>query len=635
MAFTYESQYSTKSRIVLVDSERYGSVGGWDDNSEHYYPSEDHNFLNSTGVKNLDLQVILDRVGQHIKGLGVSRSTEIVGKYFIPTQDSKELTRRQDAVRSLYENSTLYDNVQKLIVSADNLSSWNSRFVGGGEGDFEKMNRQVGYLVDMVESGLDLDSDSEVFWGVRDFMSGISEVPEYAVLKNYSEEGLSTLLEEYQVDLDVLAKKWYIPTKGSLTSLGLIDLFRDTIEDGDYKNIMTRLDVESRRDIYKSLVGLRDVFGNVLSNSSLEGLVDCHESETFGLAGKFDEVIDYFGKTAVLTFTRPRKINAKERTFLKGTAELLTHVQSMFGEGLSTKMKALEVRTGDLVPELSFYAGLVGLAHDMKDRSKIVMPTVHEKDRRSTKIVGGDVPSFIIRSLGDKSEKLVSNDVTSGRTKSFVITGANDNGKTSYIRMIPQQHVLAQVGSYVPATSAMLSIVDGIFSAFSKNDKAGKEGTFRAGLSYLSFITNPQGRDWNGLYELNERAIKESYAMCDHSFLTPYSLAVLDEIGIGSDSESTGEALEKLLQTRDIGATMYVSTHHHPIAEAVERREYSGVMNLAAVLKSEKGKMVETYKIVRGRRAPSDGSRLFLESGFTKEKVVAGREKLQRAGIIK
>jgi DNA mismatch repair protein MutS len=122
-----------------------------------------------------------------------------------------------------------------------------------------------------------------------------------------------------------------------------------------------------------------------------------------------------------------------------------------------------------------------------------------------------------------------------------VITGPNMSGKSTYMRQVSLIVVLAQAGSFVPAASARLGIVDRIFTRVGASDDiAGGRSTFMVEMSELATIL-------------------------DHA--TEQSLVLLDEVGRGT-STADGRAIAQAVTEHfhdEVGALTLFATHHHDL----------------------------------------------------------------------
>lgn len=642
-ALMYRSRYSRTQPIVLVDSERYGDrnhdTGYLDLDSCEYTCSEDHEFIDSTGIKNLDFGIVLKNLERTIENFGFKRPEQVVKKFFVPVQDLTEIRRRQDVVKEIYENQATQGYICDIVESVRALSPWTPRFMEDSAGNFGKRTSQVGSLVSLVSSALALDAKSSTLRGVKRFAQEIAKRPEYKGLKIFSEKHAQSVLQQYHAALGDIVEIVGLNHGDQRTTAELVDFFAQVSTRRDYSKIMGELDVDSRRAIYFGLKNLRGVIHSIMNDPKLDGLIDRAEIDAFSIERRLDEMTAKLGDTSILDFRRRRKITDAQKFFLKQTSSLLYQCDRVMHDGLGKNMDALNIKTGELDQELAFYYSLAMLGRSMAKVSPIVMPKMLKKESRSAHINDGNVASFVLRKARDEEHHtLVPNDVESdGTTHEFVITGGSDNGKTSYLRMRGQDQVLGQVGSFVPARKARLSVVDGVFTSFKRGDNPKeKEGGLKSGLRYLSFVLIPQELLWDDQRLLGEDDIRSRVAHYDTCFLTPYSLALLDEIGIGADSKDTIRAISMTLDAaKKTGSEIYISTHCHPIARKVADGRFPGAINLGALMKEEDGRLVETFKIVRGSHESSHGERIFEKIGFTPKNLKQGQRRLIKAGIVK
>ncbi len=129
-----------------------------------------------------------------------------------------------------------------------------------------------------------------------------------------------------------------------------------------------------------------------------------------------------------------------------------------------------------------------------------------------------------------------------------VITGPNMSGKSTYMRQVALVCVLAQVGSFVPATAAQLPVVDRVFTRVGASDDiAGGRSTFMVEMTEVADILRAA---------------------------TPRSLVLLDEVGRGT-STADGFALARAVTEHlhdEVGATVLFATHHHDLTGLADRR---------------------------------------------------------------
>lgn len=164
-----------------------------------------------------------------------------------------------------------------------------------------------------------------------------------------------------------------------------------------------------------------------------------------------------------------------------------------------------------------------------------------------------------------------------------VITGPNMAGKSTYMRQVALITLMAQLGSFVPAESANISIVDAIFTRVgASDDLASGQSTFMVEMSEVASI------------------IKNA---------TSRSLLILDEIGRGTstfDGMSIARAvLEFVADKRKLGAKTLFATHYHELTEM--ENELKGIRNYNIAVKKRGDDITFLRRIVRGGADDSYG----------------------------
>ena len=184
-----------------------------------------------------------------------------------------------------------------------------------------------------------------------------------------------------------------------------------------------------------------------------------------------------------------------------------------------------------------------------------------------------------------KDTLFVPNDTTlnTSEDRVAIITGPNMAGKSTYMRQTALIVLMAQIGSFVPAKSATIGVVDRIFTRIgASDDLASGQSTF--------------------MVEMNEMAYILKNATAD-------SLLIIDEIGRGTstfDGMAIARAvLEYCADKRKLGAKTMFATHYHELS-ALEG-VVGGVKNYNITAKKQKGTLVFLRKIVRGAADDSYG----------------------------
>ena len=161
-----------------------------------------------------------------------------------------------------------------------------------------------------------------------------------------------------------------------------------------------------------------------------------------------------------------------------------------------------------------------------------------------------------------KDEPFVPNDTELGvpGKRIAIITGPNMAGKSTYIRQTALIVLLAQIGSFVPAKSARIGLVDGIYTRVgASDDLATGQSTFMVEMREVSAILRGA---------------------------TAQSLLILDEVGRGTstfDGMSIARAMvEYIADPKKLGAKTLFATHYHELTELEQSHE--GVVNLSTAV---------------------------------------------------
>ena len=193
-----------------------------------------------------------------------------------------------------------------------------------------------------------------------------------------------------------------------------------------------------------------------------------------------------------------------------------------------------------------------------------------------------------------------------------IVTGPNMAGKSTYMRQTALIVLMAQMGSFVPAKSATIGVVDRVFTRIgASDDLASGQSTF--------------------MVEMNEMA-----GILKHA--TASSLLILDEIGRGTstfDGMAIARAvLEYCADKRRLGAKTMFATHYHELS-ALEG-ELGGVRNYNITAKKQGGTLVFLRKIVRGAADDSYGIEVAKLAGLPDSVISKAKgylKELESSGI--
>ncbi len=192
-------------------------------------------------------------------------------------------------------------------------------------------------------------------------------------------------------------------------------------------------------------------------------------------------------------------------------------------------------------------------------------------------------------------EKFVPNDTTleGENMRLAIITGPNMAGKSTYIRQVALIVLMAQIGSFVPAESAEIGLVDRIFTRVGANDDLARgQSTFMVEMNETSNIVNNA---------------------------TERSLVILDEIGRGTstfDGLSIAWSVAEFLHDKIKARTLF-ATHYHELTKLAQER--SGVCNFNVAVREWNDQIIFLRKIVPGGADKSYGIQVARLAGLPKE----------------
>ncbi len=194
-----------------------------------------------------------------------------------------------------------------------------------------------------------------------------------------------------------------------------------------------------------------------------------------------------------------------------------------------------------------------------------------------------------------------------------IITGPNMAGKSTYMRQVALITLMAQVGSFVPAESADIGVVDKIFTRVGASDDLSMgQSTFMVEMMEVATI------------------LKEA---------TPNSLVILDEIGRGTstyDGLSIAWAVAEYIADKEkCGAKTLFATHYHELTELENKLD--GIKNYSIAVKEKGEDIIFLRKIVEGGTDESYGVHVAKLAGVPKTVTTRANEilrSLERKNII-
>jgi DNA mismatch repair protein MutS len=225
-------------------------------------------------------------------------------------------------------------------------------------------------------------------------------------------------------------------------------------------------------------------------------------------------------------------------------------------------------------------------------------------DTGDLEIVSGRHPVIEQPDLTGSNERFVPNDLylNAATHNVLLITGPNMGGKSTYLRQTALIVLMAQMGSFVPATRARLTVVDRIFTRIGAADNLARgRSTFMVEMTETAAILNTA---------------------------TSKSLILLDEIGRGTatyDGLAIAWAVVEFIHARTKAKTLF-ATHYHELTELESLLD--SVKNFHVSVKETGGNIVFMRKVEKGAADKSYGIEVAKLAGLPNDVIVRAREVL-------
>jgi DNA mismatch repair protein MutS len=297
-------------------------------------------------------------------------------------------------------------------------------------------------------------------------------------------------------------------------------------------------------------------------------------------------------------FTTP-ELKDYERKVLDAEDKILTLEKELFAEVRKfAAAHAQRIRaTAAAVAEIDVTAALAQVAAE----NRYARPTFSENGEM--RIMAGRHP--VIERLEQEAGRFIPNDLylNSDTDLIAIITGPNMGGKSTYLRQAALIAILAQMGSFVPADSASLPLIDRIFTRIGASDNLARgRSTFMVEMTETAVILNTA---------------------------TPRSFIVLDEIGRGTatyDGLALAWAVVEHIHARTRAKTLF-ATHYHELTELAEQLD--GIRNLSVSVKEAGDRIMFLRKVEPGKADRSYGIEVARLAGLPLRVIERANEVLR------
>ncbi|MCR5100653.1 MAG: DNA mismatch repair protein MutS [Butyrivibrio sp.] len=538
-------------------------------NFTHIYPylTSKYMLLDSSTRRNLELvETMRDKQKRGTLLWVIDKTRTAMGartlRSFIeqPLIDLDEIKRRQDAVDAFFGNAISRDEIREYL---------NPIY------DLERLMSKISYHTANPRDLLAFRNSVKMIPAIK---IALEDFKGNKALDKINED-IDPLQDIYElIDKAIVEEPPLVIRDGGIIKDNFdedIDHFRKASTDG--KIWLAELENSERERT--GIKTLRIKYSNVFGYS-------------FEVTNSFKDKVpeDYVRKQTLTNaerYTTP-KLKELEDTILNAQDKLSGLEYDMFckiRDSIGQEIERIQ-RTAKAIALLDVYQSLAYVA----EKNHYVKPELNNKGLINIK--GGRHP--VVEQMIDTADMFISNDTYLDNKKHCIsiITGPNMAGKSTYMRQSALIVLMAQIGSFVPADSAAIGIVDRIFTRVGASDDLGSgQSTF--------------------MVEMNEVANILRNATSD-------SLLILDEIGRGTstyDGLSIAWAvIEHISNRKFLGAKTLFATHYHELTEL--EGKIDNVNNYCIAVKEKGDDIVFLRKIIKGGADKSYGIQVAKLAGI-------------------
>ena len=544
----------------------------------HYYVGDIYMNIDTSTRRNLELTETMRSKEKKGSLLWVLDKTKTpMGKRMIrgiierPLVNPVSIQARQNAVDELCGDSILRDDIMQALRSISDIERLMTRIVYGSANAREI--RALAYAAESLPT-------------VRELLRGMKSGELKDIYQSIDPlKDIRELVESAIVDEPPLTVR-----EGGMIKPGYckdLDVLNGDMSGG--KDFIASIEEKERQKtgIQRLKVGYNRVFGYYIEVSN---------------ASKDLVPKEYIRKQTLANCERYITEELKEMEGrVLGARDRIVKLEYELFEEIRKKAAACQSRvqqTADAIARLDVWCSFAEVAA----RNHYTRPLVNT----SGKIVLKDSRHPVVEAVSD--EQFVPNDVylDNNDNRVAIITGPNMAGKSTYMRQVAIITLMAQCGSFVPASSAEIGVVDSIFTRVgASDDLASGQSTF--------------------MVEMNEVAYILENATAD-------SLLVLDEIGRGTstfDGMSIARAvLEHVADKKKLGAKALFATHYHELTEL--ENSLKGVRNYSVAVKKRGDDITFLRRIVSGGADQSYGIEVAKLAGIPDSVVKRARQILKQ-----
>ncbi|OUW80162.1 MAG: DNA mismatch repair protein MutS [bacterium TMED217] len=543
-------------------------------------PIQNEGFMGLDGytIKNLEIFNSLSTQGTHGTLIDTIDYTVTAGGgrllkkwLFRPLTDKKELENRLDIVEIFLKEKSIMTNLRDNLKQTDDV-----------ERIITKVNKRIASPRDLIGLSNTFNIYDDCIKDIGSFIQLNILKDTYSDLKNLKKQINNNINEDCPV----------IINKGNVIKTGVskeLDEYRNILNNGkEWINNFQNSERE-KYSIPSLKVGFNKVFGYYIE------ITKTHQDKVPESYIRKQTLVNserYI--TESLKIHEEKVLNAESHIFDIENKLFQDLIDVVIKETIYIQNNAIVINRIDVMSSFSYLAL----------SKNYIRPSLEEDS--TLDIINGRHP--VIEDLLPPTEKFIPNDLKMNIKTSQIhlITGPNMAGKSTFLRQTAIIVLLAQIGSFVPAKSAKIGIVDRLFTRVGASDNlAGGESTF--------------------LVEMNEAANILNN-------VSSSSLVLFDEVGRGTatfDGLSIAWAIvEHLHETENIAARTLFATHYHELS--ILENKLDRLNNFHVEVREHKDQIVFLRKIIKGSGDKSYGIQVAKMAGLPNSIIKRAKEILSQ-----
>ena len=486
-----------------------------------------------------------------------------------PLKNSAIIIERQDAVQELYDNSIACQSLREILDKFNDLGRFCGKVANGNVNPKDIINfTETLALIQEVKNYLAQNCHTNLLANLGSQLNALTDLrkllleaikPEPSTILSdggYIKDGYNQKLDELR-NVGTLGKQWLLALET-----------KERAETG----------VEKLKVAYNRVTGYY-----------LEFPMNALKQMPYRFIRKGSTL-----NTERYTTDELREIESK---ILNASGEAIKMEQALFAEVITAIQNHIPTIQQDAmaIANIDVLANLAYLAY----KNQWVRPEINQDGILELESARHPVLENIL-----PANEFIANDCTlDHENTTMLITGPNMAGKSTYMKTVALNVIMAHIGSFVPCNRANVSITDRVFTRIGASDDmmTGKS-TFMVEMNEVSNIVHNA---------------------------TKNSLLLLDEIGRGTGTND-GYALAKAILTyiiEQIGSKTLCATHFHELVEL--GHAYNQVQNYKVLTSSINGQIIFLHKVVKGEEQNSFGAEVAQLSGLP-DAIIQNAKKIMK-----